>query len=196
MQVPYLQMSSVHGKIGLQQQRPPMQIKQPSADLTIKQEHVDHFKISKRPAKLTIDQTEAFADANLKGPLRSSNEFIAKTKQKVAQYISKTVQQGDQLQKIENGGGSAKLAHISKANAEIFTQRSFGYGTMPRNAFQVKFHYQPSEISLNITSSMPDIQVRKNDPNISIPKWQTNAYVEQKNNLTIQAVGLQVNMGL
>lgn len=191
MQVPSIQMQSVHGKIGLQSNHPQMQVRQQNAVLTINQDHVGKLKISTRPSKLNIDQTEAFADANLKGPVRSSNEFIARTKSEVGQYIAKTNQQGDQLMKIENGGNA--IPRIAKANSEFFPQRDWNIGYMPRNAFRVKFNYQPSELSINVSSSQPEINVRRNDPNISIPKWQTDVYIRQKNNLTIQAIGLQVN---
>lgn len=192
MQMPYLQMQSVHGKIGMQSNRPQMQIQQKNAELTIKQEHGGTLRMSTRPSKLHIDQTEAFADANLKGPLRSSNEFTGRTKSEVAQYIAKTNQQGDQMMKIENGGNA--IPRIAKANSELYPERELNIGYMPRNAFRVKFNYQPSELSINVSSSQPEINVRRNDPKISIPKWQSEVYVRQKNKLSIQAVGLQVNL--
>lgn len=191
MQTPYLQMQSTLGQIGLQSNRPPLQIKQPNADLTIKQEHVDTLKISTKASKLLIDQTEAFADAHLKDPIRSANEYYQKTKSKVAEYISKTVSQGMQLLKIENGGNV--FPQLAAANSQLNPERQFQLKSMP-NALRVKINYQPGELNIQVNRSEPDIQVKKNDPIISIPKWQTDAYIRQKNNLNIQAVGLSVNI--
>lgn len=193
MLVPYLQMSSVRGQVGLQQDRPSMQIQQPNADLSILQNH-STLKISKTASQLFIDQSEAFADAHLKGPLRSSNEFISKSKSKLAQYIAKTAGQGDQMMRIEHG--FEMIPRIAAVNSELYPERELNVGSLPRSTSQVKFDYRPSEISLDVSSSMPEINVRKNDPRISIPKWQSNAYIQQKNNLSIQVVGLNINRNL
>lgn len=189
MQVPYLQMSSTLGQIGLQPNRPQMRIEQPKADLSITQNH-STMSISTKAGQLFIDQTEAFADAHLKGPLRSSNEFIAKTKGKVAQYIAKTAQQGDMMMRIENGYGA--IPRIAAANSELYPERGLNLGVMPR-PFSVKFHYEKGDVNVHVSDNSFNVRVQKNDPRISIPKWQSNAYVKQKNNLTIQVVGLNVN---
>ncbi|QOY37013.1 DUF6470 family protein [Anaerobacillus isosaccharinicus] len=193
MQVPHLQISSVRGQIGLQQNRPSMNIQQPNADLSIQQNH-STLKISQTASQLFIDQTEAFADAHLKGPLRSSNEFISKSKAKLAQFIAKTAQQGDQMMRIENGFGA--IPRLAEVNSELYPERELNVGSMPRSTTQVKFDYRPSEIRIDVASGMPEINVRKNAPRISIPKWQTNAYIQQKNNLSIQVVGLNINRNL
>ncbi|MFN7252522.1 MAG: DUF6470 family protein [Anaerobacillus sp.] len=193
MQVPYIQMNSVLGQIGLQPNRPQMQINQRNAELSIHQDH-STMSISTRASKLYIDQTEAFADAHLKGPLRSSNEFISKAEGKVAQYIAKTAQQGDMMMRIENGFGA--IPRIAEINSELYPEKELNVGFLPRSTSQVKFNYVPSEVKIQVTSSMPEIHVRKNDPQISIPKWQSNAYVKQKNNLTMKVIGLNVNRQL
>lgn len=191
--MPQLQMSSVLGQIGLQSNRPQMQIQQPNADLSIQQNH-STLKISKTASQLFIDQTEAFADAHLKGPLRSSNEFISKSKAKLAQFIAKTAQQGDQMMRIENGFGV--IPRLAAVNSELYPERELNVGSLPRSTTQVKFDYRPSEIRLDVASGMPEINVKKNAPRISIPKWQSNAYIQQKNNLSIQVVGLNINRNL
>ncbi len=67
---------------------------------------------------------------------------------------------------------------------------------MPRSMSQVKFNYQPSEISIDAPFKEVEITVNRRAPQIEIPKWQTEAYIRQKNQISFQAVGTNVNRGL
>ncbi|NEU30258.1 hypothetical protein GN156_05615 [bacterium LRH843] len=193
MNVPSIRIQSTDAQIGLRMNRPDMRIKQQNADLQIRQQHVGLIEISKTASKLHIDQTEAFADANLKSPLRMANEFWQKTTNEVMQYIAKTAQDGNQMLKIENGSGA--IQRIAKANSERPPlQATFGY--MPRSMSQVKFNYEPSKITMKAPYKEPDITVNLRPPQIEIPKWQTEAYMRQKNGISFEAVGGKVNLGL
>lgn len=193
MQLPHLDITSVHGHIGMKSQRPHIQIKQHNADLSIKQEHVATLKISQKAAKLFIDQTEAFADANLKGPLRSSDEFVANTKQKVMAYISKQAGQGDQLMKIENGG--SVIPGLAKQDSELYPEKQLNIALMPR-PFQVKFQVEPSDVEITVNRTEPEINVTRREPTIQHRRWETDVYVKQKNSISFQIVNHQVNRQL
>ncbi|WP_096202426.1 DUF6470 family protein [Bacillus sp. FJAT-45350] len=193
MQAPYLQINSTHAHIGMKKQEPHVQIQQRNADLQIRQNHIDNIQISRRASQLHIDQNEAFADADVKGPLRRADEFFQKSKQSLMQYLAKASQQGDQLMKIENGGGD--IPRIASANSELI-RHEFGMGWTPKSADKVKINFQPSELSFNVSLSMPSINVSVNPPSINMEKWQTDVYIRQKNSINIQAVGLNVNRGL
>ncbi len=190
MQVPHLQISSAHGQIGMNHHRPHIEIQQHDADLTIKQEHVATLQISQKAAKLSIDQTEAFADANLKGPLRSSNEFITKAKQNIMQYISKKSREGDQLMGIENGG--EMIPRVAAQNSQLFPPVEVNMVQMPR-PFQVKIHFEPNDLEIRVHKIEPDINVTKREPTIQHRPWQVNTYMRQKESITFEAVGVQVN---
>ncbi|WP_100405457.1 DUF6470 family protein [Bacillus solitudinis] len=192
MQVPHLDIQSNDAYIGLRSQRPGPQIRQHQADLQIRQQH-SSIEISTTASKLYIDQTEAFADANLKSPLRMANEFWAKSESHVAQHIAKRSQQGEMMKKIENGFGA--FAQIAKANSEK-PMKQVVLGSMPKSAFHVKFDYQPAEVKVHAPTKQPEITVNRRDPDIQIPKWQTETYVRQKNSISFQAVGMAVNQGL
>lgn len=193
MQVPQLRINQTHGQIGMNHHRPHLDIKQHNADLSIKQEHVATLQISQKAAKLSIDQSEAFADANLKGPLRSSNEFIAKTKQNVMQFIAKKSREGDQMMKIENGGGV--IASIAAQNSHLYPPLDFNYDTMPK-PMRVNIQFQPNDVDIRVNRIEPDIQVTKNDPTIQHRPWQIDTYMTQKQSISFQAVGLEVNRQL
>ncbi|MBU8905988.1 DUF6470 family protein [Desertibacillus haloalkaliphilus] len=177
MQVPSIQISTTNAKIGIQTNRPTLEIKQPHADVQIRQEHFDHVHISRRAAKLYIDQSEAFADAGLKSAMRVNEEAFEKGKQKALQYMAKVSQEGDRLMKIENGGG--QIPQIAKANSDLM-MKELGLGFVPSSPFKVKFNYDPGELSFNYRRSDPEINITKNDPIINIPKWQTDIYLQQK----------------
>jgi hypothetical protein len=168
-------------------------MKQAGPDLRLKQEHQGLIEISTAAAKLYIDQTEAFADANLKSPLRLGNEFASKALSQASEYVAKTAQQGEQLKRIENGNGA--IAQIAKQNSEIASPEAVP-GYMPRSMSRVKFDYQPSEVTVKAANKPVQINVNRRDPQIEIPKWQTDAYIQQKNQISFQVVGGHVNRGL
>lgn len=192
MNLPRLEMSSTYAHIGMNSKRPPMSIRQPNADLQISQSHVN-LNIKRSNGTLTIDQSEAFASVDSKPPLRRANEFFAKTKSVVAKYISKTARQGDQIMRIEKNSGNA-FAQIAAENSKLFEHET-KYNLAPK-PLSVKMNYQLGELSVTVNPDRVDIKVQKRDPQITIPKWQADVYVRQKNNLTIRAVGLNVNRGL
>ncbi|TWI59948.1 DUF6470 family protein [Halalkalibacter nanhaiisediminis] len=193
MRLPSLDIQATDAYIGLRSTRPDMRIRQQSADLQIHQEHVGLIEISKTASKLFIDQTQAFAEANLKTPLRMASDFLKKTESHVAEYLAKTVQQGNQMMRIENGNGA--LAQIAKAKGERPPVQTT-FANMPRSMSSVKFDYQPSEISVNAPFKEAEITVNRRAPQIEIPKWQTEAYMRQKNQISFQAVGVNVNRSL
>src|SRR5690625_4986992 len=102
MKLPYIAISTTSAATGLEHHRPPMQIKQRPADIHMRRSE-DQLEISTKAAQLYIDQSEAFADAHLKRPLRSMNEFVAAAKQHVLMSIGHMAQEGRQLMAIETG---------------------------------------------------------------------------------------------
>lgn len=180
MELAKIQIHTVRAETGLQINRPAMSVRQRPADLQLKQELIGSFRLSTTASKLYIDQTEAFADADLKGPLRRSREAVTKAHQNVMEYVAKTARQGERMKRIENGGNV--LADIARENGER-KQFSYNVANVPKNAFRVKFDYVPSEVHVQIDWPDPNIRVKRNEPEIQIPKWQTNAYLKQKNSI-------------
>lgn len=193
MNVPNLEISSKYAYIGINSQRPPMSIRQKPADLQISQTHVENVHITKTDGKLLIDQSEAFASVGSKPPLQRAKEFYAKSAAHVAKYVAKTAQQGDQLMRIENNG-FGKFAQIAASDSQLMNHE-VDLRLSPK-PLSVKINYQPGTIKVNVNPDRVDIKVNKNDPQITIPKWQTDVYVRQKNQLSIRAVGLNINRGL
>ncbi|WP_227937251.1 DUF6470 family protein [Alkalihalobacillus deserti] len=193
MQLTSLNIQQTDARIGLSSSRPGPQIRQQAADMQIRQNHNNLIEISTTASKMHIDQTEAFADANLKSSLRVANEAAARALQQVSSFVAKTAQQGDQLMRIENGTGA--ITRIAKANSEP-TPKQFNIGYMPKSADRVKFVFQPAQVNIKARTNETDIIVNRRAPQIEMPKWQSDVYIKQKNQISFEAVGGTVNRGL
>lgn len=192
MQLPYLEHSSTRAYIGLKANRPHPEIKQHQADLQIRQEHVASFKLEITHGELHIDQSEAFAEADLKGILRRNNEYIQKAKQNGLNYIAKASQEGDRLMRIEHGYG--KIEEISASKNEP-THYETNIDLVPK-PFQVKINYTPGSVKVRSGEAPLDINVTPRKPDIQFQKWQAETYIRQQNSLHFRAVGLNVNRAL
>ncbi|WP_062050211.1 DUF6470 family protein [Bacillus sp. JCM 19034] len=193
MQQVQLHIDQTLAQTGLRSVQPPMQIKQHQADLQISQEHTNLVEISTTARRLYIDQTEAFADANLKTPLRLSNEFYQRIRGTVMNYVAKTAREGEQLKKIENGNHA--ITHIA-AQRGSRPQKQANIAYMPNSMSKVSFDYQPSEVHIRARKSEANIHVTPQKPEIDIPKWGVDIYLQQKNQIAFQAVGTNVDRGL
>lgn len=188
--LPTLHIQTTDAYIGLQSEKPPMQIEQPNADVQIRQRHTDIISISTKAAKLYIDQTEAFADANLKSPLRVANEFWQKTTPHMMEYIGKVAQEGDRMMRIEDGGEI--FAQLAKENSERPPVQT-GLQYMPRSMSQVSFRYEPGDVSIDAAYEDLSISVQRRPPKVNIPKWKTNVYMRQMNSISFDVVGRKMN---
>ncbi|MDV2684291.1 DUF6470 family protein [Alkalihalophilus lindianensis] len=193
MRALHLDIQSTNAYVGLKSNRPHPHIKQHQADLQIRQTHTGIIEISTKASELFIDQTEAFADANLKTALRLANDFYSSSTAKVAEHMTKKRQEGDQMMKIENGFGA--FARLAKSNTQS-SPSQLHVVNMPRSMDQTKIHFQPSQISFNVPRHVADISINRREPDIQMPKWQTDTYLRQKNSISFQAVGASINRGL
>ncbi|WP_368503261.1 DUF6470 family protein [Alkalihalophilus sp. As8PL] len=193
MQLASLEIRSTHAQMAQQSDRGTVRIKQHQADLQIRQQ-TDVIEINTTFPKLSIDQTEAFADANLKSGLRHAKEFYASANSQVSEHIAKKRQEGDQMMRIEHGYGGA-FARIAKQNSTK-PDPQLHVVNMPRSMDQTKIHFQPSQISFNVPRHEATISINRREPDIQMPKWQTDTYLRQKNSISYQAVGAFINRGL
>lgn len=101
--------------------------------------------VEKRPSRLTIDQTKAWEEMNLQSILKSMDEEANEGKQAVMESITKAVQEGKELMKIEQGGNP--LANQAKRNSEkpIYPSNI----TFIPSPFSVKINYVPETLSIS-----------------------------------------------
>jgi hypothetical protein len=194
MTLPQIAISAVQAKTGIQQSRPYMSMRQPGPDMTIDQNVAGKLRISTTASRLYIDQTEAFADADVKSPLRRGKENAAKGNQKVMQFIAETMRHGEQLKKIENNTNA--LASVAKQRSER-APKSYNFAAVPEHMGKVKINYTPSELQFDADLPHVAIHVKRNNPEIQVPRWETNVYLEQKNNIHFSVIpGSAINKEL
>lgn len=190
MQLPRLELHNTFAKLGIEQRNATIHIRQPQADMSYNQPQPE-VKMHKTKGKLTIDQTEAFADAGLKHPFRMTKEQFSRSKQKVLQSIGAKASEGDQLMKIEHQGLSV-IPQIAKNKSEP-PMKEFNIGFVPESTSKVKIHYQPSEIKIDVNLENFKLHVKPNKPIIKFNQGDLQIYLKQKANLRIQAVGANIN---
>lgn len=76
MQIPRLLMEQTYAKLQMSTTPSKQEVEQPRAELEIQQPRAV-MNITRTPSKLTIDQTEAFADMDIKSIFRRSEEWAA-----------------------------------------------------------------------------------------------------------------------
>jgi hypothetical protein len=177
MQIPQLRIDQSFAELGLKQQQATMQIRQPMAELSLKQPMAE-LKIHISESKLEIDQTEAFADANLKSPLRMANEWVSKAKQKAMQNVAQKVQEGNRLMKIEHQNESI-IPQIAKEKS-MDPPKPFKLGYMPSSPFHVKFNYTPSDVQVDAKVSKAVVKANTKEPIIHFNQGDLSVYLRQK----------------
>jgi len=185
-----LQYQIVNAQTGINYQQPTMSIKQGRADLSIQQPKAE-ITMDLRPGKLSIDQTEAFAAMDRKGPLRRADDFIASALADFSSGVKKRAQQGDQLMRIENGGGA--IAAIAKQNGTP-PMKQMAIGFIPNSPFDVKVDYQPSQLNIDVQKRDPIIQSSINRPQIDIPRWSASTHMEQMPSIDFEYIGQLINL--
>ncbi|SEO59180.1 hypothetical protein SAMN04488134_10990 [Amphibacillus marinus] len=186
MQLPQIRINSQNARIGLDIQNAQLRLESQEADVQIQQPKAD-INIRTRPGRLTIDQSQAFADLGQFPVAESMRRSAAEGMQKAAQGSQRRRRQGDQLMKIEQGGD--QIASIAKQNAPRQV-RPFNIGFIPSH-FSVKIDYEPAEVEINNVVNKPIIEAR---PNPVIHDYQAGAvdvYLEQKNWLDVDFPNLK-----
>ncbi|WP_053218577.1 DUF6470 family protein [Virgibacillus senegalensis] len=186
MQLPQVRMQSKLAKIQITQTPVQQTIKQPKAEQTIRQPHAE-VTMQRIPSKMTIDQSKAWEDMNLKSAAKSISEAAQKGKEAVYKGMQRRVSQGEQLMKIENGGNP--IASQGKQNGEK-PMKQFNIGWIPSH-FAVKTDYQPSELKINVQTHEPIIENKPNKPIINNQPGGVETSILQKESLDIDFANLK-----
>jgi hypothetical protein len=180
MNVPQILLSSISAQIGIHTNQAQLNIKQRPADLSIEQPKAE-ITIETLPSKLTIDQTEAWADMDLKHISRRIREAAQQGYQDLLAGIARRAEEGEQLKRIEDGGNP--IADIAKKRSEkpIYP---FNIGFIP-SAGSVKINYEPAKVNINIKPNKPKIEVSINKPIIDYQPGKVQIELKRRNELFI-----------
>jgi Family of unknown function (DUF6470) len=180
MQVPQIRMSSTFVRLGIQSENVSIGIQQPNAQLEFHSEQPT-LTMERTPGRLTIDQTEAWADMGLKSARRSIGEAAQNGYQQWMQYLAASSQNGDELMMVEHGGGA--IPSQAKRMSET-PMADFNIGFIP-SPFSVKIHYQPGDIRMNAQTHKPTTNILPQKPIINHQLGSVSYYIKQPNTLDI-----------
>lgn len=183
MQVPQIRMQSQMAQIAIQTQPARQSIQQPEADLQIKQPLAE-MNMRTTPGRLTIDQTQAWEDLNIKSVFKWGKEYAQKGHQAVMEKIAETVSEGDEMLDIHTGKNmyvEHARRHANPPPAEV------NIAWIPSN-FSVKINYRPGKTDININPNKPIINASIRKPVISYQPGDVNISLKQRNNLKIDFV--------
>ncbi|AOM81902.1 DUF6470 family protein [Salisediminibacterium beveridgei] len=190
MDLPRIAIQSTQAQTAVQTSRPPMSISQQNADMQIDNALSGRFRMSQEFVEISIDQTEAFADADVKSIFRRNDEWAQRAMQQALQYAAKTARQGEQLKKIENQGDV--IPELARQDGER-APKEYNYGAVPSSMDKVQFGYQPGDIQVDVDWPDANIRVQRHEPQVSIPRWETNVYLQQKNTIRFDVTGNTIN---
>ncbi|MCM3443755.1 DUF6470 family protein [Metabacillus halosaccharovorans] len=173
-----IQMKSSSAVLAIEKSPSKLNIQQPQAQMDIQQPK-PRIEMNKTLPALTIDQTEAWADMNLKGIFRLISEFATEGNQAWMQYLAKTASEGNELMKIENGFGA--IASQAKRNGQL-PKHEFGLGFIP-SPFSVKLNYQPGDVQIQFQPQKLISNITPQKPMIHYQPGSITYHLEQKNSL-------------
>ncbi|MBM6619043.1 DUF6470 family protein [Bacillus suaedaesalsae] len=185
MQVPQIRIESSYARLGMKTNDAQVAIEQPQDYLSIEQPLAE-MNLSITPSKLTIDQSKAREDMDLKSILKRTEEAAQLGKTAVLEGIARRASEGNQLMKIENGGNA--IAMIAKENSKG-REFKFNIGWIPSPG-SVKVEYTPSKVDVKIDPQKPIINVEPNKPILSYSPGKVEYMMEQYPSLKIDFVNL------
>lgn len=130
MNIPQIQMHSTFGRIEINTQNAKLTFEQHPADLSIQQPKAE-MTIEKTPAWLTIDQSKARADVGLKSARLRIAEAAQEGQQTVMEGMARRTQEGEEMMKIENGGGKAKAIKAQAKRVKMVPDHDFNISWVP-----------------------------------------------------------------
>lgn len=191
MRVPQIQLSQNFAKIGMEIVKPKQMIQQPPAELEIKQEAAE-LEISQRGSKLVIDQTQAWNEMNLKDPFTLTRDWARDAYQQVMQGIARRVEEGDYLATIENKGNP--IAEMARQSGSPGPAR-FNIAFIPSFG-SVSINFIPGEVNMNWKQGGVFIEAETHKPIHEYSPGKIEIYLKQKESLTVDFIGHEVDFKL
>ncbi|SFV05224.1 DUF6470 family protein [Alicyclobacillus macrosporangiidus] len=178
MVMPQIQIEQRFGQIGLSYTPPHFDIRTRQADLTIEAPAAE-LSIHTTPGRLDIDQTEAFADEDLRTPLDFSKHQAALARQTAAQGVAEAAQWGQRLLHIERG--DAFPAWVMRYRDHM---RQFAPALVPR-PFSVHIHYEPGRVDIQAQVQPVRVHAQPHPAEIEFVPGQVHTYLEQRPEIRI-----------
>jgi len=162
MRIPQLKMESTNAMIAIRQTASQLNIHQEQVEVEIRQPKAD-LQMKSKKGKLSIDQSQAFAEANLKSALRWNQDIAARGRQHASSGTARRARQGNQLIDIHKGANA--LVALAKENGHP-PDKVMGIKYIP-SPFSVKVHYEPGNIDIKVQSHNPQIDAHTKKTDIA-----------------------------
>jgi len=188
MQLPQIRLQSTFAQIGMRRTDPVQEIQQVPAELSIKQTPTK-MTIERTPGRLEVDQEQAWNELNLKGTPQLIADNAEYSRQQAMEGIAETVAEGNQMAAIENKTNAFDAIITNKVLAP---PDDFNIGFIPSYG-SVKLHYQPTELQINWQKGGVEFQSTPAQTTHQYTPGKTEIYLRQKQQLSIDFVGLNVN---
>lgn len=185
--IPQIRLESNFVRMGLNIEKPQQEIEQPSAIQSI-QQPMAILEIETIPGRLTIDQTKAREDVDLKSIGRRVEEFAQNGYQDWLNGLGRRATQGRELMEIEIGGNP--IANQGKVNNER-PEKQFNIGWIPSH-FSVVIQYEPAKVNIDAQPQKPKIDVEIRKPVHNYTPGKVSTEILEKNSLSIDFINITI----
>lgn len=187
MRIPQIQISTTDIKVDMQIHDPVQKIHQEKADLKISQPAAI-ININSKPAKLLIDQSQAWRDMGLLTPKESVAKYAQDGRQAVLKRISKDAAEGRQMmESAGKGQGRQIAANIAKQNHGP-KRIPFNIKFIP-SVGAVDINYVAGKLDINTTPQKPRIDAKINKPIHDYTPGKVTHDILQKPSINIDVIG-------
>ncbi|MUV39058.1 uncharacterized protein JNUCC1_02930 [Lentibacillus sp. JNUCC-1] len=159
MNMQQIRMQSQMGRIAIHHTEAKQTIEQPRAELSIKQPQAI-IKMNTEKGRLTIDQSQAWADMNLMSITKLNKQHAAEGLKAAKQGAGRRASEGTALMKIEDGGNPLTQQAQTNSSRQM---KPLGIDFIP-SRFAVAINYEPAKIHTDITAQRPIIDVQTHQP--------------------------------
>lgn len=173
MDIPKLHIVTTKGILNLSTTRSTQRIEQPAASLSIEQPKAIQTFQTTQP-KLSIDSTQARAEADLKSISKRWDEVASYSRQSLLEGMGRRAQQGTELMSIENGGNPI----ASQAKQTGRQMKNLGIKFIPSYG-SVKVDFTPGRVDIQTEQQKPIISAQANKPIIDIVPGKVTAEMIQ-----------------
>ncbi|MGV3136472.1 DUF6470 family protein [Brevibacillus agri] len=189
MQIPHIRMESRFAQLGLQIQKPVQEIKQPKAEMNLRQVPAT-LSIEQARTTLQIDSSQARANLGIMTSTQFSESSAAYGRQKAMQAIAEKSQEGDRLMRIytkENVVASIGREKGMRVLESGYTPPSPSVD----EGVEISVEFKP--VMINVQRNGMKIDPVIKPPELSYIPGKVEPYMLQYNRLQIDVVGGQLD---
>ncbi|GED56744.1 DUF6470 family protein [Brevibacillus formosus] len=189
MQIQQIRMESTFARIGLDIKKPIQEIKQPKAEMNLRQEAAS-ISIEQGRTELQIDSSQARANIGIMTPMQFSDSNASYGRQEWLQAIAEKSQEGDRLMKIHTRENA--IANIGREKG--LRALEGGY-TPPAASLDegVDVSIQAKPAVINVKRNGMSMHPVLSPPELSYTPGKVEPYMIQYNSLKIDVVGSQLD---